>query len=390
MTWWKLSIKEWRRRPLRTLVTAAGIALAAGSVYSLLCFERGYRQGVAGELDRLGAQILVAPKGCPYDAASMALHGASWPCYLKESYIKEVRTVPGVATATPVLMAAIYTDESTPTVYLGIEPDMVALKPEWRLEGHFPRQADELLAGSEIAFHRGWHVGDQITLPGHNGQTAQISGILNPTHGADDTFLFLPLSAAQRLFHHEHQLTHILVRLNDPNQLDDTVRQLRGCDAGLGMNVIPLAHVFHTIQSIVNSTRSVLGCVALLAVLLAAAGLSNALLMAVSERTTEIGTLRAIGASARDMFGLLWLETLQVCLVGGVIGIVGAFAGLRGLESLARMQLPFAPTGAFVHWQWWLAANCLGGVVMLGSLAGLVPAWRAARVAPARAMRTEI
>jgi len=47
----------------------------------------------------LGAHVLVVPKGCPYDAASMALHGANWPCYLKQSYLEEVRAVAGVATA---------------------------------------------------------------------------------------------------------------------------------------------------------------------------------------------------------------------------------------------------------------------------------------------------
>src|SRR5262249_29734381 len=108
MTWAKLSLKEWQRRPLRTTVTAGGVAIAMAALFSLLAFQRGYREGVHNELDRLGAHVLVVPKGCPYDAASMALHGASWPCYLKERYLDEVRAVPGVATAAPVFMTAVY------------------------------------------------------------------------------------------------------------------------------------------------------------------------------------------------------------------------------------------------------------------------------------------
>src|SRR5690348_18089804 len=121
MTWLELSLKEWRRRPLRTSVTTAGVAIATAALFSLLAFQRGYRDGVRQELDHLGAHVLLAPKGCPYDAASMALHGASWPCYLKESYLKEVRTVPEVATAAPVFMAALYDTNSVQTVYVGIE-----------------------------------------------------------------------------------------------------------------------------------------------------------------------------------------------------------------------------------------------------------------------------
>src|SRR6266576_5474896 len=110
MTWTKLSLKEWQRRPLRTGVTVAGVAIAVAALFSLLAFQRGYREGVRSELDRLGAHVLVVPKGCPYDAASIALHGASWPCYLQENYLKQVRAVDGVATAAPVFMNALYDD----------------------------------------------------------------------------------------------------------------------------------------------------------------------------------------------------------------------------------------------------------------------------------------
>src|SRR5678815_5463429 len=101
MTWLELSLKEWQRRPLRTRVTAAGVAIAIAALFSLLAFQRGYRDGVRGELDRLGAHVLVVPKGCPYDAASMALHGANWPCYLGTNHFQGLASGPGVAIAAP-------------------------------------------------------------------------------------------------------------------------------------------------------------------------------------------------------------------------------------------------------------------------------------------------
>src|SRR5690348_16011998 len=128
MTWLELSFKEWRRRPVRTAVTTAGVAIATAALFSLLSFQRGYREGVRQELDRLGAHVLLVLKGCPYNAASMALHGASWPCYLKERYLDEVRTVPEVATAAPVLMSALY-DERAQAVYVGVDSNIVALRP---------------------------------------------------------------------------------------------------------------------------------------------------------------------------------------------------------------------------------------------------------------------
>src|SRR5438034_1430644 len=108
MTWLRLAIKNAGRRKARTLVTMLGVAIAVAALFSLLAFQRGYQAGMQGELDRLGAHVLVVPKGCPYDAASIALHGASWPCYLKAAYVTQVRHTEGVETAAPVFMNAVY------------------------------------------------------------------------------------------------------------------------------------------------------------------------------------------------------------------------------------------------------------------------------------------
>ena len=387
MTWLRLSLKEWRRRPLRTGITTAGVAIAIAALFSLFAFQRGYRDGVRQELDRLGAHVLVVPKGCPFDAASIALHGANWPCYLKQSYLEEVRAVRGVATAAPCFMSAVYDANGNESVYVGIETNILSLKRGWRIAGDFPRQNGELLIGSEAARRNGWKVGEQVQLPGLRDQLGRVAGILAPTQGADDTFIYLGLADAQQRFKHPNELTHVLVQLSDPNNLDHAVTQLRGCDAGLAMNIVPLAHVYHTIQSLVNSTHLLLGCIALVALLVAGTGVSNTILMAVAERTREIGVLRAIGASRAHVFRLVWLETTQVCISGAIIGVGIAFLASRGVESWIRSKLPFAPAGTLIQWDWLIAAACLLCALALGSLAGFLPAWRAASVSPMTAIR---
>src|ERR1019366_4206558 len=183
MTWLQLSLKEWQRRPLRTSVTAAGVAIAVAALFSLLSFERGYREGVRLELDRLGAHILGVPKGCPYDAASIALHRASWPCYLRAAYLDEVRATPGIRTAAPALMSAFHDEAGRQTVYVGIDTNMLLLKRAWRITGAFPSKPGELLVGSDVSQQQTWRLGQQIKLPGLPGATGVISGILLPTHG---------------------------------------------------------------------------------------------------------------------------------------------------------------------------------------------------------------
>src|SRR3954467_13755086 len=179
MSWTRLSLNEWRRRPLRTIVTTTGVAIAVAALFSLLSFQRGYRDGMSRELDRLGAHVLVVPKGCPYDAASMALHGASWPCYLKESYLTEVRSVPGVATAAPCFMAALYDTKGNQFVYVGVETNILSLKRRWTIDGTFPPRDEEFMAGAEVARRNGWEPGDTVQLPGLADQpAARLCGIL--------------------------------------------------------------------------------------------------------------------------------------------------------------------------------------------------------------------
>ena len=382
-----LAFSNLSRRRLRSLVTAVGVAVAIAALFSLASFQRGYQAGLGKELDRLGAHLLVVPKGCPYDAASIALHGSSWPCYLKAAYLGTVRQTPHVAFAAPVLMNAV-SDAQTgvQVVYCGVDPDILHLKRDWRIQGQFPTQGG-LLIGSDLARTRGWSVGQMVRLPGLDGAQARVVGVLAPTEGADDLFVYLPLADAQRLFGRPGQLTHILVRLDTPESMDSVVSNLRGCDAGLEMNVVPLAHLFRTIEALVESTRLLLGCVVVVALLVAGAGVSNTILMAVLERTREIGVLRAVGATKTDVFILVWLETVALCLLGGLMGIGLARVGAVAVEEWLRGRLPFSPHDSLIRTEWPVVLACLGVSLVLGTLASLLPAWRAARLAPAEALR---
>lgn len=383
-----LAFANLSRRRLRSIVTASGVAIAIAVLYCMASFQQGYQNGLKRELDRLGAHLLVVPKGCPYDAASIALHGASWPCYLKSAYLKTVRNTQNVSVAAPVFMSAVY-DASTgaQTVYCGIEPDMLDVKRFWRINGAFPKREGELLVGSEMAASRKLSVGQEIALPGMDGPKGKVAGILGATQAADDMFIYMPLADAQRIFKRPNEITHILVRLDKPELMENVVGELRGCDAGLDMNVVPLAHLFHTIENLVQSTRLLLFSVALVALIAAGAGVSNTILMAVSERTREIGVLRAIGAGRSAVFGLIWCETTVLCAIGGLTGVAIALIGSKAVEAWLRARLPFAPNSILVSIEWRLLAACLAGALLLGTVAALIPAWRATRLSPTEAIR---
>ena len=389
-SWVRLAWRNLFRRKLRTLITASGIAVAVAAISSMLSFQRGYQAGMSNELERLGAHILVVPKGCPYDAASIALHGASWPCYLKSAYLDQVKHTEGVATAAPLLMNATFTESGEQVVTVGATREILALKRGWNIKGSFPFKDNQVLIGDAVAKKRGLKIGESLTVPNHPKETLVVSGVIAPTQGADDNYIYSTLPMAQKMMGRPDELTHILVRLKDPNSLDAVVGGLRSCEAGMDMNIVPLSHLFRTIGSLVNSLKLLLGCIALIALIVAGAAVANTALISVSERTREIGVLRAIGASTGDVFRLIFFETTALCLVGGAAGCIGAAVISPAAEVWLRNRLPFAPTDTLASPSFGLMVTSIGLACVVGAVAALLPAWRAAQLSPALAMRTNL
>jgi ABC-type antimicrobial peptide transport system permease subunit len=128
----------------------------------------------------------------------------------------------------------------------------------------------------------------------------------------------------------------------------------------------------------------VLGGIGLIALLIAALGICNALLAAVRERTREIGVLKAIGARDRDVLRVFLVEATALGLAGGVIGAVAGWAVARAVGAVVNRYLTTEGlAGVTVGLPVSVLVACVAGAVTLALLAGAAPALRAARL-PAR------
>lgn len=395
-----LALKNLVRRPLRTALTLLGIALATAMLYSLLEFQHGYQAGVSNEVSRLGAHIMVVPKGCPYEAATIILHGGKWPRYLEEDCFRQIADTAGVSQATPLLMDAVVSPNNT-TILLGITPSYEALRPRWEISGarFSGPAAREVILGSTVAVQAHLRPGDLFPLrqdaggrlAGKLDADLRVVGVLARTNTQDDSCVFLPLSTLQRLSNLPHKIVVVLVRAQrlDAASIALVTRHLR--DLGGNMSIFPLSDLLGNAEQLLQLTHVFLLTIILVALVIGVVGVLNTILMTVFERTREIGMMKALGASSANIFLLIWLETLLHCVAGGVIGILlallcarGAEWGLRQVVTSAFTQLPDSQLIGISASH---IVACLGLAVGLGLLAGWYPAWRASMVKPMEAIR---
>ena len=155
------------------------------------------------------------------------------------------------------------------------------------------------------------------------------------------------------------------------------------------MSDMRLAHLFETIRNVINSTRYLLLSLASIALLVDATALVNTMLMAVLERTREIGVLRAVGASRARIFQLFLGETLVLCLFGTIVGLLASFASSRLIETWIRHQLPYSPGSTLITLHLPSILFCAAFTLMIGAIAAMLPAIRASRLPPVDAFRAQ-
>ena len=392
MKFFILAYKNLRRRKFRSFLTIGGVAVAVAVLVCLLGFNAGYQEALTSDIDKMGYQVVVTAKGCPYEAATLILNGEAGLKFMDEDIYKQIISDPDIDKITPLLAQVAYDPEKEDgkggfNSYLGIEKSYIELKPnvqfksaEWFSSEH----ANEVIMGYDAAESEQKTVGDKISIP-NKDVTLIIVGIFERTGTQEDGDIFLPLKTTQRIFEVGGKLTGIGIKLKQIEKISEFEERLYPMAS---IQVISMSQVKGTILNLVSSAKILIMSVAFIAIFVAIIGVINTILMSVFERTQEIGIMKAIGASKLDIFKLIWIETLIICTLGGIFGSIVAIFGGNFTELLVRKVMPYAPGGKLLLITPELLLFSFFGVIIIGIISGLYPAFRAASMRPIEVIRS--
>jgi putative ABC transport system permease protein len=352
------------RRPMRTLLTSAGVAIGVGLIVALLSISAGAQQ-TAGDLIHIGRSDFGLFQSGVSDATRSLL-----PVTLE----KRIDADPGVAQTARIFLFVTKVQGMDSSLVFGLAPDQFPAKRLTLVSG----DRSGALVGDAGARTFKVHPGSTIDL---SGRRFRVSGIFHSGNRFEDQGVVLPLAAVQALAKRPGEVTTIAVTVK-LGEVPQTVATRLEKSYGISAIVEPGQAV-----KVDTSSRLIIDVgwvISVLALIVGGIGVMNTMAMSVFERIREIGILRAVGWTSRRIALLIISEAIGISLValaiGLVLGVLAAhfFTTQTGLSSLVS---PKFTLGVFA----WGLAFALG----VGILGAVYPTWRALSLSPIEALRRE-
>ncbi|HNT25973.1 MAG TPA: ABC transporter permease [Anaerolineales bacterium] len=371
----QLIIKNLFRRKIRTLLTVLGICVGVVTIIALGALADGFEAGYGSMLAGSKADLILSQP----DTMDISYSAVD------ETVGAELAVLPEVEAVSGMLQGITQTEGEAFFIVFGYAEDSFILERFRIKEGvglydHIPRElrGTPILLGSAAAEVMKKSVGDTLRI---TTTTYRIVGLYETGDTFEDSAAVLRLEDAQDLLGKDRQVSLFYIRLKEPNLRTRLEERLTRQWPDLKLSGTSEFADKQSMQAMMKGFVWVIGG---LAIVIGGVGMLNAQLMAVFERTREIGVLRATGWNRRRVLGMILGESVLVCLAGGVLGIV---TGWLLLLLLSKITVLAGTRTGNIHPN--LIGQALLVVLVLGLVGGLYPAWRASRLPPVEALRYE-
>jgi putative ABC transport system permease protein len=391
-----------RRNPMRTLLTALGIIIGVGAVITMVGLGQGASAEVEEQVNRLGQNVVLVFPGAR-QLGGVSIGGGSANTLTIQDALALRDEIPEVVAASPEVRSqrvVVYGNRNWFTRIYGQSADYLQIR-RWPMESgemyteeHVERADLVAVVGQTIVdelFEGADPIGETIRV---RGLPLTVIGVLAPKGmslmgSVQDDIVLVPYTTAfQRISGRSHAMV-INIQVYDQasmgiarEKITDLLRERHGL-APHQENDFTVQTQEEVAQAATETSRVMtflLASIAAISLFVGGIGIMNVMLVSVTERTREIGLRLSVGARGRDVLTQFLFEAVLLCLLGGIGGIL---IGLAATEAIAA----YAGWPALFSTEAMIAAVSVSAAV--GLFFGFYPAWKAARLDPIVALRSE-
>jgi putative ABC transport system permease protein len=390
-----------RANVLRAVLTTLGIIIGVSAVISVVAMGDGAQRRVQAQIQRMGTNVLTIRPGT---GSFGGVRNFSQRLYVEDADALKSESN-GLLTVAPEASSGqqvTYSRWNAHFEVLGTWPEYFQIYDHHLVAGRFFNEGE--LQGRRRVAVLGHNVMQDLggappeTMVGQSvqirGLPFEIIGVLEEKGEAafmrPDEEIFIPLSTAQyRVFGGRERLESIYASTPSPKDLDQAYAEIDrimrhrhkirpGQDADF--NIRNSADLLSTFNETNKTFTLLLGGIAGVSLLVGGIGIMNIMLVSVTERTREIGVRKALGATRANIMFQFLVESLSLCILGGLLGVAGGFGAAHLITRFAATQTFVAPAAVF---------TALGFSAGVGLFFGIWPARRAASLDPIVALRYE-
>jgi putative ABC transport system permease protein len=383
---WQLATNSLKLRPLRTFLTALGIAVAVASMVIFLSLGEGLRKAFTEQLGSIGPDLQVSFGA--FDASASLTSLPELPLSYK-SELEQNAPQYGITKVTPLLFH-LRSGLSTTSAFIfqGLPPDedISSIYYDFEIVKGRGLEATDTTAnvaviGEQVATRNRLEIGDELRL--NRSSSFNVVGIAKSGGGLIDNAILVPLESLQQAIGITDRVTFFALKLNDPSRTEEVKEQLLAKYPDLGFqtrgDVLSVAERGIQISDVVR-----LG-ISAIALIVGAIAVANTMMMSVFERTREFGVVRAIGAKPGFLFRLVLLEAILLSIVGAIAGVILGRLGMIVVNNIANNLIGLDVAALTLR----LVLFAVAVALLMGLLSGLLPAFRASRIPIAVAMARE-
>jgi putative ABC transport system permease protein len=362
-----LAVQSLWQRTSRTLLTLSAIGITVGGIVAL----QATVNGMLDTFSNMGgdSEILIRQAGVADTEYSA----------IDERFGDKIAAMPEVAFVSGMnFTATILPDSGTIFMMIGYGPNEYALQRKNVVEGEKITGNHQVMLGRMMAEALNIDVGDTLDI---SGNRFKVKGIYESSVSWEEMGGIFSQRDLQNYMGRPRKIGIYMVKVDDPSHAENLVNKIN--------NQYPEVHAALSGEFVeqmpdINNVNALLGSISFLAIFVGGIGVMNTMLMAVMERTREIGVLRALGWGRSRILRMIMSEALIIGALGGLIGIGFAFA--------LSYSFNFIPVYSGIlqsRWDMDIFIRAISIALFLGMLGGLYPAFRATRLQPVEALRYE-